>query len=500
RVNVCVHNAGDVEKTVALKLTVTDYFDRVVAGKELRLNLAPHATAERTEDVLPKSRGFFKVRATLDGNELRRNLRVAVIPKYTRTDSVIGINHAYGCDALVKACVDAGILWDRDWSFKWEDVERERGTFDFTEIDPQVDRERRLGHVVLGLVPFPSANWSSSAPASVNPKREAGNRDREAWKPRDPAEFASFVSRTVAHFRGRVRWWQVFNEPLYTSYALPRRSGDHTVEDYLALVETFHKAARAADPNCLILAGPGGFAVGTDSDLDRMLKLGLLKWCDALDLHTYPRWKPPEAMEKILVRVGEMMDAAGGRKPVWLTEHGYYAEDDPVVIPPTLEDFCNPLPTERMQAEYAVRFNLILLRHGVRKIFYHAGTTGGLNRDNIQGVFFRYEGEPRKIYVVIAAFTELFGPDVQFVGELPAGKDARAFLFRDGRRLVLAAWQPRDGQPAKLRVTDGRIRLRDVVGNDLAAREAPLGPAPVYAVADGLSPEDFEKAVRIIQE
>ena len=496
RIVVSACNATDAEKTVSVKLTVTDYFDDVVAEKSLRMNLAAGSSREQPADVQLTKRGFYRVRATLDGRDVRSSLRIAIIPRYTRTDSVIGINHAYGWDPLVKASVDAGILWDRDWSFKWEDIEPEKGKFTFTETDHQVNREIGLGHVVLGLVPFPSANWSSSAPASVNPRREAGNREREAYKPRDVDEFRTFVRRTVGHYQSCIRWWQVFNEPIYTNYALPRQSG-HTPEDYVRLVQAFHETAKAVDPNCKVLAGTGSFAVGAGSDLDRMLELGLLKWCDALDLHTYPRWRPPETLERVLVRVNALMEQNGGRKPIWLTEHGYYAEDDPVIIPPTTQDFCQPLPNERVQAEYSIRFNLILLKHGVRKIFHHAGTSTGVNRDNIQGVFFRFNGEPRKIYAAVAAFTDLFGPDVTFVRELPAGKDARAFLFRDGGRFILAAWQPREGDTVKLRVSDRRIALRDIIGNPLAVSESVLTSAPVFAAAEGLGQTEFERAIRI---
>ncbi|KPJ53427.1 MAG: hypothetical protein AMS16_05335, partial [Planctomycetes bacterium DG_58] len=431
RISFSAHNAAKEERTLSLRVTVTDYFDRVVGEKDVRLNLAGGETKDDSIEARLTKRGFYRVRATLDGKELPSGLRIAIVPKYARKDSIIGINHAYGWDHLVKAAVDAGILWDRDWSFKWEDIEPQKGKFTFAETDFQVNREIRLGHVVLGLVPFPSANWSSNAPASVNPKREPKNREREAYKPRDVDEFKKFVSRTVRHYRDRIRWWQVFNEPIYTSYALPKGSG-HTPDDYVRLVKMFYETAKAADANCKILAGTGSFAVGSGSDLDKMLKLGLLQWCDALDLHTYPRWRPPETLERVLVRVNEMMDAAGGRKPLWLTEHGYYADDDFVVIPPTNQDFSRPLPNERVQAEYSVRFNLILLKHGVRKIFYHAGTSTGLNRDNIQGVFFRFDGEPRKIYAAVAAFNELFSPTVQFVKDVSRPGVFRALVFRDG--------------------------------------------------------------------
>ena len=79
-------------------------------------------------------------------------------------DSPLGFNHAYPWDFLVRLAREAGIVWWRDWSAKWQTVEPEKGKFDFTAADAQIQRVLDLDSEVDVLLPFPSAAWSTTAP------------------------------------------------------------------------------------------------------------------------------------------------------------------------------------------------------------------------------------------------------------------------------------------------------------------------------------------------
>lgn len=488
---------GATTGTVAdVALQFTDFWDHPVGRKELKLTLAAGASEERTVDLGSAKRGFFQVRMRVNGTEQPGSLRLALIPKYTRAESIFGINHAYGWPVLAEAGRNAGLVWARDWSMAWQNVEPEKGRFTFHETDYQVDRVRNLGQQVLGLLAFPSSDWSSLAPIHAeSTDKFTVRRVRQSYAPRNNEEYQTYVSNCVAHCRGRIQWWQVLNEPLYTECSLPRKQG-YTPADYLKYVRLFHDAAKAANPECQVLAGPGGWA---GDDLRAMLQLGLQTYCDAVDLHIYPGYLAPEKIEGDLVRIRALQEACGPRKPLWLTEHGYYADDDLAVIPPDRTRFPEELlASEQQQAEYSMRFNLFLLANGVEKIFYHAGTSEALNRDQVQGIFFRYNGEPRKIYPALAAMAELFPPQTKWVKDLsPADRQSRALLFQAGDRLVLAAWQPEAGKPVTLRIRAPQIALRDLMGNPIAGNSTVLTTSPVYAAGAGVSAATFEDAVEI---
>ena len=109
------------------------------------------------------------------------------------------------------------------------------------------------------------------------------------------------------------------------------------------------------------------------------------------------------------------MRAHGGPKPVWITEWGCYADDDPPCVPQTVGDAtmnrCR-WPSERAATEHIVKFTAVSFAHGVRKIFFHAGTCGTINGPDAGGVLFEYGGAPRKMYAGVAALTRLLGvPD-----------------------------------------------------------------------------------------
>ncbi|MDY0166538.1 MAG: carbohydrate binding domain-containing protein, partial [Thermoguttaceae bacterium] len=448
RFQLAVSGAGLQQEVAAtVELQLTDFFDREVWRKAISLQVQAGATAERVVELLPDPgrRGFLKLHAVLACGDVRteHSMRLAAIPVYAGDDSRFGVNHAYPWPHLLDLCRKAGLMWVRDWSLKWQTVEPEKGQFDFTETDYQIDRPLKHGLKVLGLLPFPSSNWASTAPAT---ERSGGSyevrRGVVAYAPRDETEFAHYVARTVSYHEDRVRWWQVFNEPVFTSYSLPRARG-YTAADYARWTKVFAQAARRANPQCRILAGMGYLSEGQImDDFEQFFAAGGLAACDAVDIHHYPRLRPPEFVEKLLDDLNAMMDRHGGRKPIWLTEYGYYADDDPSSRPMSSHGFNQPLPSERLQAAYAVRWAAIMFSRGVEKVFYHAGTCDGIDRDSLQGIFFEYAGTPHRIYAAQAVMAQLLTPELEPAGRLNLGNGVRAYVFAGRQQVVAVVWAP----------------------------------------------------------
>lgn len=494
RLNVAATNASG--EPAVIELRVTDYTDATVLTRQFRV-AANRSRWRETVDLGLTKRGFYRVYVSVNGEERPRGMRLALIPRYEGGDSIFGVNHAWPWPHLERLAVAAGIGWARDWSIKWQDVQPAEGApFDFTATDIQIDRALGFGQQVLGLLPFPSANWSSSAPPEVVAGEDyPDSRARMAFAPRDEAEFAHWVGETVWHYRDRIKWWQVFNEPLYTDYSLPGQHG-YTGADYARWVKVFCEAAKAADPDCFVLAGIGAWPTYGNRHFATMFEAGALDYLDAVDVHVYPGLSSPEATAKELTNLHRLMDEHGGRKPIWLTEHGYYADDDVEQIPVQHGGFNIPLPSERVQAQYSMRFNVMLLAAGVERIFYHAGTCPALNRDNTEGIFFEYGGAPRKIYPALAAFADLIRPGVEPLGEQDWGQGAKAYLFRQGSQLILAAWGSSSADPRTVSWADSRISARDMMGNLLPGRQITLSADPVYIVAIGMDPAELRRAIR----
>lgn len=492
------------EQTVRGRLTVTDFRDETVAKTTPSLTLAPHAGKSTTlESTVRGRRGAFRAcwaPDPIDGlseplAESRKGIaalsavRFAVIDplKPAVTDAPFGFNHAYPWDFLIPLARQAGIIWWRDWSAKWQDVEPKRGQMDFAIADAQIERVLRLGGEVEVLLPFPSTSWSTSAPADVTKKAgsdaELRSRLPLAYAPKDLHDFGKYAAETVWHYRKSrprgVTHFQILNEPVYTDYALPRQFG-YTLDDYLRLLKVAHAAMKEADPKAQIV---GGISAGLHSSYTReFIERDGLKAVDVVDLHIYDPPRPAERYEGPFRAFENLMREHGGPRPVWITEWGCYADDDPPRLP---NDFGDETmnrcrwPSEQAATEYLVKFTAVASAHGVRKIFFHAGTCGRINGPDAGGVLFTYGGAPRKMYAGVAALTNLLGvPDAC---ERIVDRDGlHAYVFRSAGRSVAVAWCRQD-RTHRIEVGTNS-RAYDLMGNAVAGPAFDLGETPVYLV------------------
>ncbi len=174
------------------------------------------------------------------------------------------------------------------------------------------------------------------------------------------------------------------------------------------------------------------------------------------------------------------MRAHGGPKPVWITEWGCYADDDPACVPQTVGDAtmnrCR-WSSERAATEHMVKFTAVAFAHGVRKIFFHAGTCGTINGPDAGGVLFTYGGAPRRMYAGVAALTRLLGVP-EGCEHIVNRADAIAYCFRSGGRTVAIAWNGGTGN-MPLKPARG-VAVRDIMGNPVEAKAATLSETPIY--------------------
>ncbi len=501
RFRLTLANSSGEARQAEVEVWLTDFSGKTIWRKELRLMAPARGRIER--EMFPEKstvlRGFLRLHFNVLGGDVvsRWTMRLAVIPVCEDDDSRFGMNHAYPWPHLLDLSRKAGLVWVRDWSLKWMEVEPEEGRFTFVETDHQINRPLRHGMSVLCLLPFPSSPWSAggAAPTEVGMSYEE-RRAVVARAPKDAKQFANYVERTIGHYKGRVEWFQVFNEPLFTSYALPRSEG-YSATDYAVYTKAFAGAARRANPSSKILGGIGYIREGQImNDFEEFFRAGGLDVIDAVDIHCYPRIRPPEFIEELLESLNALMDRHGGRKPIWLTEYGYYADDEPWAAPMPHQDFNQPLRDERVQAEYAVRWATILFANGVDKIFYHAGTCAGVNGDSLQGVFYEYGGEPHRIYAAQAVMARLLSPTCRFVKRLTLGKGMKGYLFRDGERLVAVVWSVSGAGQKAIRLGDRKLRMLDLMGREQNNRQFNPSATPVYVVGERVSVPAFEAAIQ----
>jgi len=259
---------------------------------------------------------------------------------------------------------DAGFGWIRQ-QFPWEDIEiSAKGDFwdykwnvsAWAKYDRIVDLTEQYGIEIIARLDNPPA-WSRSM------------GDAPGWTmapPDDPHDFGDFVWTVVDRYKGRIRYYQIWNEPnIYPEW------GDQPAnpEAYAELLKIAYRRAKEADPNCVILAA--GLAQNTEevpdeygprnmSDLlylERMYQAGVRGSFDIMGAQVYGLWTGPydrrtsrdrTNFSRVELLRAIMVDHGDAHKPIWATEVGWSA------IPADFGQAPYGRVTEEQQARYAV--------------------------------------------------------------------------------------------------------------------------------------------------
>ncbi|HLB11461.1 MAG TPA: hypothetical protein VJO15_00730 [Dehalococcoidia bacterium] len=157
--------------------------------------------------------------------------------------------------------------------------------------------------------------------------------------PDDFEDFGDFVATFVARYRGRISYYQIWNEPnVYPEW------GNQPVSavSYVELLRTAYLRAKAADPESVIVAAPLAPTLGTDDGynegdlvfLQKMYDAGARDYFDVMSVNAYGLWTGPgdrrveeertNFSRPLLVRELMVRNGDAG-KPMWATEMGWNA-------------------------------------------------------------------------------------------------------------------------------------------------------------------------------
>jgi hypothetical protein len=485
-------NSGDAEATVRFTFSAKDFCDRPVPLEPVSIPLPAGKAATKEWPLPPDWQGFYRLTVTPEqgGAGETRSLKLAVLPRRTSDDSVMGINHAFPDPHLIRLAKLAGVTWYRDWTLRWQQLEPKEGEYRWETGDAQVNRVVKEGaHLMALLPPFPSARWNSEAPAGLPTTGYPGVRLLESWAPKEPARLTEFTAKVVTRYKDRVKVWEFLNEPVHTDYALPSKSRaqsykgkGYTAADYVALLKPAAEGMRRSDPSCKIMAG---MSYGPETLSLEAIQTGSLQNADLFNLHIYPGGRRPESYLQPMDELLATMDRNGGRKPIWITEFSYYAEDDlprkPFFPAPNSWAEDRFLANERECAEYTVRFFTVMLARGVEKIFIHSGASGSANQANPECCLFEYGGVPQKVLPAMAVFTELFGPSPRFVGEKRCGSEGFAMAFETDAHSMVVLWSADEGVLKPVAVPES-ARVMDLMGHALKETTVRPGTSPMYLI------------------
>ncbi len=219
---------------------------------------------------------------------------------------------------------EMGAPWIVEY-FPWAYYEPKKGSFSWAHADTVVKHAVNQGLTVIARLGF--------VPKWARPKDSAFSYlDEERFE-----DFGDFVYAFVDHFRGKIHYIIVWNEP---NISLEWGYRPVDPEAYTKLLKVAYRRAKEADPEIKVLAGalaptlaPPGDPWGM-SDLDflgRMYQAGAKDYFDILAVHSYGWTFPPDdppAPDKINFRRVEllrqiMVDNGDAHKPIIITEGGW---------------------------------------------------------------------------------------------------------------------------------------------------------------------------------
>lgn len=244
----------------------------------------------------------------------------------------------------VRMIAEAGFHWLRQ-EFPWQDIEI-HGKGDFVDRRNDVDGDGQMDAVDAwakydNIVDLAEKYGLEVVPRLSSPpawSRADGDARGTFAPPDNLADWGDFVYTVVSRYRGRIRYYQLWNEPnIYPEW------GEQPVdpEGYVRLLCEGYRRAKEADPQAVIIsgalaptvslyAGPGPSTGLNDLVfLQRMYDFGAADCFDILAVNDYMLWSGPtdHRLQPFTINfsrplyIRDVMVANGdAAKPIWISE------------------------------------------------------------------------------------------------------------------------------------------------------------------------------------
>ncbi|HSI64699.1 MAG TPA: hypothetical protein VLE43_16340, partial [Candidatus Saccharimonadia bacterium] len=329
----------------------------------------------------------------------------------------------------------------------WSQVEPEEGKWDWKDLDEQIQYLTGKGFAVGGLFNG-GVRWNTKDKPGTLPVNNL-----PAW--------ANYVSTIVQHTKGRVKRWEVWNEP-------PNGTGrDQTPADYAKIVIASYDAAKAADPTCLVGIAAKSAHVNY---LEQAIKAGAKDHFDYITLHPY------EVLNGIADNAGTepvfMNIAPTVRK--MLAAQNPEKGDVPIIF---TELGCDVKKGADVQAHALVKAYTMGIAQGIACIQWFEGMDGD---SGPLGLLDR-KGAPRPSYTAMAQMIQHLGQHPEYLGWVLYHEKHYGFVFQGAKGTVLITWA-RQGNAADIKFSKELQVVDPLTGGVSRADHLTLSVAPVLVL------------------
>jgi PKD repeat protein len=232
-------------------------------------------------------------------------------------------------------------LWDS--GVDWHEINTSQGVYDWTNFDRWMTLARQHNAEVVytfGRVP----DWANGGQGTTLPMT-----NMQYWD--------DFVRAVATRSAGRVKYWEIWNEPNDTHFW----TGD--IPTLVTMAQHAQQIIRSVDPNAIILTpAPTWTATAPYEWMTTYLQSGGGNYADIIAFHGYVN-SSPEEIDSLAAKMRDAMNANGqSAKQLWDTEASFSLAGS------CTTSICDP----DQQAAFLVRHYMLHLSRGVDRYLWYA--------------------------------------------------------------------------------------------------------------------------------
>lgn len=201
----------------------------------------------------------------------------------------------------------------------WYSLEPEKGVWKFDALDRAIARAQDKNVEVLYTLGYP-ARWA----ADTGLLREWN--PGYALPPRNLADWEEYVRRVAGRYKGRIKYYELMNEPHFTEVDGGWRSTrDFPVATMVEMARIASRVIKQMDSEAkLVSMSPSGLLNGVRR-VDAFLKAGGGKYIDVVGFHFYSN--NPEQIAELVAELRKVIASyEQSHLEIWNTESGFYID------------------------------------------------------------------------------------------------------------------------------------------------------------------------------
>ena len=516
-------NFSDKRWSGTVTVTATDeYLTKNTVSVKESFTLAP-GEVQKIPVRLKTGYGAFRVTAAADGAVHSLPAAFAVIGKYERKelnfeqDFCLGINdgvfviqteedpnrgvRVFNADMEKRfeywKKMGCRLIRNHDGGIEptsWAFMEPEQGKWDYSNLDFQLDLFKKHGFELVEVVDRVNSWRLTKKQRWWHPPRRAEwldalsheaefkdynwrNVKGTVWLP--PLElWRNYVRNMVTRVRGRIRFYEIFNEP----------NGLMSAEDYFPYLKSFYEEVKKIDPGSRVigLCVTSDFGTTGDRFVTDVMKQGGGKYMDIASFHPYQGRELSSVVpaDRYIENFRKSLGPEYEQKmPIWNTEL-YYVFDT------------NQNHSASNPAQVAARFLTDLGERVAQAPFfqgdllwsrYNIAPEGESSPDSI------VELVPNGRFVVCNALARYFEA-ARPVTKFRVANGVGCYLYRKEGKLIAAVWNW--GKKHGVSADFSGMKVLDLYGNRAREGYLNIAEAPYYVLSDGFSDREFTEKLK----